>query len=414
MTDPWPFVPGVHYLEAPASEAPRGRHGHRRGRRPPGGLVEAGQALLRDPADDAGFARARARGRLRELIGRAVGGLSSRSRTGHRSQQGGSFRVISTDAPPIAFHLPDRLDVEGFIEDARVILESGRLSLGPYVERLEGALGPWVGEGSVTAVSNCSDGLIAALWAIRDPGAEVIIPGFTYLATWQAVVWAGMTPVVADVDDAWSARPGRGGGGRRPAHPGHPRRPPRRPSGGPAPGCARWPTGTASPCCSTARTPSARAGPIARSERAATSRSSASVRPSSSACRKAAWSSPTTPSSPAACGASPRRATAWASWMRLAMGMNLRMPELTAAMALRALPMLDGRLAARAAIADRYREAWRDLPAPAARAGDGERSAFKDLLVIRRRSDSTGRPSGTTSRRRVSPRGPTTTRRSRT
>ena len=29
----------------------------------------------------------------------------------------------------------------------------------------------------------------------------MIIPGFTYLATWQAVLWAGMVPVVADVDD---------------------------------------------------------------------------------------------------------------------------------------------------------------------------------------------------------------------
>ena len=38
--------------------------------------------------------------------------------------------MISTDAPPIPFHVPDRLDVDGFIEDARVILETGRLSLG--------------------------------------------------------------------------------------------------------------------------------------------------------------------------------------------------------------------------------------------------------------------------------------------
>jgi hypothetical protein len=48
MTDPWPFVPGVHYLEAPATEllevatALAADGGHRVG------LVEAGQALLRD------------------------------------------------------------------------------------------------------------------------------------------------------------------------------------------------------------------------------------------------------------------------------------------------------------------------------------------------------------------------------
>jgi hypothetical protein len=48
MTDPWPFIPGVHYLEAPAQEllevaALLAADPARRA-----GLVEAGQALLRD------------------------------------------------------------------------------------------------------------------------------------------------------------------------------------------------------------------------------------------------------------------------------------------------------------------------------------------------------------------------------
>ena len=80
------------------------------------------------------------------------------------------------------------------------IVESGRLSSGPFVERLEARLGPWLGDRPVVAVSNASDGLIAALAVVAPPGSEVIIPGYTYLATWQAVVWAGMVPVVADVD----------------------------------------------------------------------------------------------------------------------------------------------------------------------------------------------------------------------
>ena len=104
-------------------------------------------------------------------------------------------------APPIAFHLPNLPDVEAFLEDARAIVESGRLSEGPYVRRLERALQPVLGDRQVVAVSNCSDGLIAALSLLARAGSEVIIPGFTYLATWQAVGWAGMIPVVADVDD---------------------------------------------------------------------------------------------------------------------------------------------------------------------------------------------------------------------
>lgn len=103
--------------------------------------------------------------------------------------------------PPIAFHRPAEIDIEAFLADARAIVTSGRLSEGPYVRQLEHALGPWLGDRDVVAVSNASDGLIAALSLVARRGAEVIIPGYTYLATWQAVGWAGMVPVVVDVDD---------------------------------------------------------------------------------------------------------------------------------------------------------------------------------------------------------------------
>lgn len=102
---------------------------------------------------------------------------------------------------PIAFHVPAPIDVDGFLEDARAIIESGWLSQGTYVRALEHALRGWVGGRDVVAISNASDGLIAALSLVGGRGGEVIIPGFTYLATWQAVGWAGMVPVVADVDD---------------------------------------------------------------------------------------------------------------------------------------------------------------------------------------------------------------------
>jgi dTDP-4-amino-4,6-dideoxygalactose transaminase len=101
----------------------------------------------------------------------------------------------------VAFHVPNLPDVDAFLEDARAIVESGWLSEGPYVRRLEAALRPWLGDHDVIAVSNCSDGLIASLSLVAEPGCEVIVPGFTFLATWQSVGWAGMTAVVADVDD---------------------------------------------------------------------------------------------------------------------------------------------------------------------------------------------------------------------
>ena len=88
---------------------------------------------------------------------------------------------------PIAFHVPAQIDLAGFLEDARAIIESGWLSQGAYVRALEQALRVGVGGRDVVAISNASDGLIAALSLVGRRGGEVIIPGFTDLATWQAI-----------------------------------------------------------------------------------------------------------------------------------------------------------------------------------------------------------------------------------
>jgi dTDP-4-amino-4,6-dideoxygalactose transaminase len=112
-----------------------------------------------------------------------------------------------TTARAIPFHQPDLPPIDAYLEDVRAILDSGRLGHGPYRDRLEHQMAERLGGGTVFAVQNCSNGLIAALSVATgaDPfGArrdhEVIIPSFTYLATWQAPLWAGLTPVVADVD----------------------------------------------------------------------------------------------------------------------------------------------------------------------------------------------------------------------
>jgi perosamine synthetase len=117
-------------------------------------------------------------------------------------------QVARVDRRTIPFHLPAVPDVDAFLEDARAIVESGRLSEGPYVRRLETELRPWLGGRDVIAVSNCSDGLIAALSLLAPAGCEVLVPGYTYLATWQAVIWAGMIPVVVDVDERGLIDPG--------------------------------------------------------------------------------------------------------------------------------------------------------------------------------------------------------------
>lgn len=289
--------------------------------------------------------------------------------------------MISTVAPPIPFHVPDEPDIEGFVEDARAILASGRLSLGPYTERLEAALQPWVGPGTVIAVSNCSDGLIAALWAVREPGAEVIVPGFTYLATWQAVIWAGMTPVVADVDERGLLDPA-------------------------AAAAAISPRTRAILGVHLAGQPADLGG-----LRALADRHGLALLFDSAHALGARWVDrpvgaggdievfsigPTKQlgvsegglvvvNDVAAIDAVRRFATQGhhlGELDALGMGMNLRMPELTAAMALRALPDLEARLGRRDAISARYRGSWSGSPLrlPGPRAG--ERSAHKDELVF--------------------------------
>ena len=139
----------------------------------------------------------------------AVGGPAIRPSTSRepiRDQLHGD--PDTRQAAPVAFHLPALPDIEAFLADARAILESGRLSEGPYVRRLESASGRGWATATSSPCPNCSDGLIAALSLVAEPGCEVILPGYTYLATWQAIVWAGMIPVVADVDDRGLLDPG--------------------------------------------------------------------------------------------------------------------------------------------------------------------------------------------------------------
>jgi len=288
--------------------------------------------------------------------------------------------VISTAAPPVPFHVPDPLDVEGFIEDARAILGSGRLSLGPFVERIEVGLAPWVGPGRVTAVSNCSDGLIAALWAIRDPGSEVIVPGYTYLATWQAVVWAGMTPVVADVDERGLLDPAAVAAAVGPRTRailgvhlgGHPADLPGLRAIAGRHGLAlvfdsahalgaRWvdrPVGAGGDVEVFSIGPTKQLG-----------------------VNEGGFVVANDPTLAERVRRFATQGHRLGELDMLQLGMNLRMPELTAAMALRALPELDGRLVTRAAVDAQYRDAWRDLPLRLPGPAAGERSARKDELV---------------------------------
>lgn len=83
----------------------------------------------------------------------------------------------------------------------REVLESGWLTQGPKVAEFERRFAARHGARHGIAVTSCTTGLHAALAGLGvGPGDEVIVPSFTWVATANAALYVGATPVLVDVD----------------------------------------------------------------------------------------------------------------------------------------------------------------------------------------------------------------------
>ena len=81
------------------------------------------------------------------------------------------------------------------------VLRSGRLSLGPALDRFELALAERVDSPHVAAVSSGTAGLhLAVRLAGLGPGDEVITTPFSFVASANCILYEGATPIFADVD----------------------------------------------------------------------------------------------------------------------------------------------------------------------------------------------------------------------
>jgi perosamine synthetase len=80
-------------------------------------------------------------------------------------------------------------------------LRSGWVSQGPRVAEFERRFAQYVGAAEAVAVSSCTTALHLALVAagIR-PGEEVLCPSLSFIATANAIVYAGAKPVFVDID----------------------------------------------------------------------------------------------------------------------------------------------------------------------------------------------------------------------
>lgn len=285
-----------------------------------------------------------------------------------------------TVAPIVRFNHAAAPDINGFLADARQILESGWVSGGPYVARLESELSAWTGSRHVVAVPNATTGLIAALTTLGEPGGEVIVPGYTFLATWQTVLWARMTPVVADVDerglmDAAAARAAVSPRTRviMPVHL----------TGQPAPVEALREIARDSGAALVVD--AAHALGSRHADRPLGSDGDAEVFSTGGTKPLGAGEGGFITSKEPSVDAQLRRFAYYGSTPgdidTYGPGLNLRVPELSAAHALRALPLLDRQLERRAAVHAAYEQAWADLPVRLSGPLPGERSAHKEQLV---------------------------------
>src|SRR5207248_2221138 len=81
------------------------------------------------------------------------------------------------------------------------VMRSGRLSLGPTIDRFEEIVAARVGAPYAAAVSSGTAGLhLLAVVAGIAPGDEVITSPYSFAASANAFVYEGGVPVFADID----------------------------------------------------------------------------------------------------------------------------------------------------------------------------------------------------------------------
>jgi perosamine synthetase len=81
------------------------------------------------------------------------------------------------------------------------VLSSGRLSLGPTIDRFEAEFAAVVGAPYAAAVSSGTAGLhLLCITAGVGPGDEVVTSPYSFVASANCAIYEGATPVFADID----------------------------------------------------------------------------------------------------------------------------------------------------------------------------------------------------------------------
>lgn len=93
--------------------------------------------------------------------------------------------------------IKDKIDT-----NIQTVLSHGKYILGPEVMELEEKLAQYTGSKYCITCANGTDALQISLMALGiGPGDEIIVPGFTYVATAETAALLGAKPVYIDIDE---------------------------------------------------------------------------------------------------------------------------------------------------------------------------------------------------------------------
>lgn len=282
---------------------------------------------------------------------------------------------------PLGLVRPALPNADALAGDVRAILARRVLTNGPTVAELERRAADYLGVRHCVAVGSCTAGLMLVLRAAGLEG-EVVVPSFTFVATAHAVAWNGLRPVFADVDpDTLTVDPSDAGA-----------------AAGPAASAIVATHVYGTPCAveSLARVAEERGLALFYDAAHAFGSRRGQVPVGRFGAAEVFSLSPTKVLVAAEGGFVSTDDDELAERCRIGrdyanpgdydarfVGLNARMSELHAALALRSLEGLDERIERRNGLAAAYRGALEDVPGvdhPAV--SDGDRSTFKDLTVM--------------------------------
>jgi dTDP-4-amino-4,6-dideoxygalactose transaminase len=118
----------------------------------------------------------------------------------------GGMPLFSQTVPMVRPALPEPAEVAGHC--AR-LLASGQITNGATVRRFEQAAAQYLGVAECVAVSSCTSGLMLVEQCLGLTG-RVIVPSFTFFATAHSLLWNQLEPVLVDCDPhTWNLDPVR-------------------------------------------------------------------------------------------------------------------------------------------------------------------------------------------------------------